>query len=265
MPVSIQLLTETAEKAGREVMRYYAEDDLTVTYKDDHSPLTCADMASHQIISDRLSKITPDLPILSEESKSVAYEERRLWETYWLIDPLDGTKEFIKRNGEFTINISLIENRNPLIGIVHAPASDVTYYALRGQGAFKKEKNRGAQPIHVSVYKGGPIRIVASRSHRGERLESFLKKVDAVYGSFNIIHQGSSLKFCLLAEGAADLYPRLAPTMEWDIAAAHCIVEEAGGVVVDLKGNPMIYNKQDLLNGDFIVSCSDKLLSSLLN
>ena len=177
-----------------------------------------------------------------------------------MIDPLDGTKEFIKRNGEFTVNIALIEEGTPVLGVVCAASLGITYYAAKGEGAFKKEKDGNVREISVSDYKKNTLKIVASRSHKGERLENFLKRLSSKIGAFEYVSMGSSLKLCLVAEGVAHIYPRLGPTMEWDTAAAQCVVEEAGGTVADMRGTPLRYNKENLLNEDFIVLSSNELL-----
>jgi 3'(2'), 5'-bisphosphate nucleotidase len=239
-------------KAGDAVMEIYSQDDIGTTYKENDSPLTRADMAAHRLILEQLQVLTPSLPTLSEESKSVPYEIRQHWDTFWLIDPLDGTKEFIKRNGEFTVNIALIENGEPVLGVVHAPALDITYWAAKGFGAFKRTKKGVTEQIRVSDYRESTLKIVASRSHAGESLTQFLQAI----GNYECVSMGSSLKLCLVAEGTAHLYPRLGPTMEWDVAAAHCVVTEAGGTVTDVADHFMRYNKPDLLNPYFIVSGS---------
>lgn len=242
-----------AERAGKAIMNIYSKSDHGTTYKDNKSPLTLADMASHQIILEALKNTDPDVPVLSEESENIQYKERRSWKSYWLVDPLDGTKEFIKRNGEFTVNIALIDDyKTVALGVVHAPALGITYYAAKGKGAFKKVYTNGESKseIYVSGYQKGRLKIVASRSHRNECLNRFLQKI----GDADFVPMGSSLKLCLIAEGKAHLYPRLGPTMEWDTAAAQCIVESAGGEVTDLNKQPLHYNKQDLLNPYFIVS-----------
>jgi 3'(2'), 5'-bisphosphate nucleotidase len=187
---------------------------------------------------------------LSEESAAAEYETRRLWRSYWLVDPLDGTKEFIKRNGEFTVNIALIEDGVPVMGVVHAPVLDVTYYAERGRGAFVQRGDAPATPIRAVLHaKGEPVKVVASRSHSDERTTALLARL----GEHECVSMGSSLKLCLVAEGKAHLYPRLGPTMEWDTAAAHAVVNVAGGMVVDSAGEPLRYNKPDLHNSEFFV------------
>ena len=238
-----------ARKAGVSIMTIYRAGNIDVQIKMDASPLTQADLASHRIIVEGLSRLTPDWPILSEESTKIPFEQRSAWQRYWLVDPLDGTKEFINRTGEFTVNIALIEYGFPILGVVFAPVIERMYFALTGSGAFRELGGKTSQ-VTVCAYNGGTARIVASRSHRGEKLDAFLAGI----GEHEAVSMGSSLKLCLVAEGSADLYPRLGPTMEWDTAAAQCIVEAAGGAVEDINGIRLRYNKPDLLNPEFMVS-----------
>jgi 3'(2'), 5'-bisphosphate nucleotidase len=245
-------------------MEIYSKNNFNTTYKDDYSPLTLADITSHKLIEENLKVLRPKIPILSEESREISYEDRRSWEAYWLIDPLDGTKEFIKKNGEFTVNIALVVHSMPILGVVHAPSLNITYYAFKKMGAFKKTPDKLIKKITVCDDRKRALKIVVSRSHRGERLESFLNNINSEAGEIEYITMGSSLKFCLVAEGVAHIYPRLGPTMEWDTAAAQCIVEEAGGVVADMAGNQIRYNKKSLLNDYFIVSSSVELLNSII-
>ena len=248
LPLAISI----AKSAGGKVMEVYREGTIDAFKKEDGSPLTEADLASHRIIANGLEAIAPNWPVLSEEAAPVSFGERRHWKRYWLVDPLDGTKEFLRKTGEFTINIALIEERFPVLGVVYAPAIGKLYYAAREMGAFC-EMGGKVERLAVMPRCGGIIRVVASRSHRGEKLDAFLEKL----GEFETLSMGSSLKFCLVAEGSADIYPRLSPTMEWDTAAAQCIVEEAGGKVVDLSGNRLQYNKDDLRNPDFLAFCGN--------
>jgi 3'(2'), 5'-bisphosphate nucleotidase len=252
------LITETllkdivalAHRAGTAILDVYSREDFGTTYKEEGSPLTLADRAANSVITAGLAAIAPGIPILSEESKVEPYEVRKNWRRLWIVDPLDGTKEFIKRNGEFTVNIALVEHGRPLLGVVYAPALGVTYYGARGFGAFRL-KSSASVPVSVSApVAGSPVKVVASRSHRGDALDGFLEKA----GPYEVVSMGSSLKFCLVAEGTAHLYPRLGPTMEWDTAAAHCVVEAAGGKVTDLEGRALVYNREDLLNPFFIVA-----------
>lgn len=257
IPLQASLLSEAsllnvvslARTAGEAIMAVYREKEFGTTYKDDHSPLTRADLAAHDLIVHGLKTLTPDLPTLSEESAIVDYEVRQNWPCYWLIDPLDGTKEFLKRNDEFCVNIALIQNGIPVLGVVYAPVFDVMYYAAEGLGGFKKEKNGEAQRLSVFDYRNRRLTITISRSHITASLETFLKKM----GAHNVVLMGSALKLCLVAEGAADLYPRFGRTMEWDTAAGHAIVTAAGGSVSNAQGISLFYNKPDLANPDFFV------------
>ncbi len=241
-----QVVALSAE-AGQAIMEIYDGPDFQVTHKEDKSPLTAADLASHSAIVRGLQDLTPEWPVLSEESECTPYEIRRRWPIFWLVDPLDGTKEFLKRNGEFTVNIALIEDQRPILGVVYAPASGGTYFAARGVGAFKQESGQ-AVPIRVQRGTGDATRVIVSRTHGTDETELFTKQ----YGVCEFVPMGSSLKFCLVAEGVADVYPRSGPTMEWDTAAAHCILAEAGGAVTSAGGDPLIYNKPSLLNPGFL-------------
>jgi 3'(2'), 5'-bisphosphate nucleotidase len=246
----IDPLVALAAEAGKAILEVYASD-FDVQAKDDESPITKADMASHHLILAGLQELTPDLPILSEESGLPDFEERGRWNPYWLIDPLDGTKEFVNRNGEFTVNIALIEDHQPVLGVVHVPVRDTTYYGCRGVGAAKRVEGGQPERIGVATASASPVRVVGSRSHRGASLDRFLENL----GDFEMHPTGSSLKFCLVAEGEADIYPRLGPTSEWDTAAAQAVVEQAGGVVLELDGTPLSYNnKPDILNPHFLVA-----------
>jgi len=249
-------ITAIAAEAGNAIMDIYAQTDLGTTYKADDSPLTRADMVSHHLILNELQALKPQLPVLSEESKSLPYEERQHWSAFWLVDPIDGTKEFIKRNGEFTVNIALVVNGLPELGVVHAPALSTTYSAAQGMGAFKQAAEMDPVTIHTTDEQyepGTALKVVASRSHAGAETESFLASLKQSMGDIETLSVGSSLKLCLVAEGAAQLYPRFGPTMEWDTAAAQCVVEQAGGAVSDLQGQRLHYNKPNLLNPYFMV------------
>lgn len=243
----LDAVTHLACEAGREIMAVYGTD-FSVDVKDDRSPLTEADLRSHHLIAAGLSRLTPELPQLSEESRSVDPAERLAWSTYWLIDPLDGTREFIKRNGEFTVNIALIRDHRPILGVVHVPTSGVSYSAAAGVGAFRRSRGGAAEPIRTRPAPSTGLRVMGSRSH-GEGLSEWLQGL----GDYELVSVGSSLKFCVVAEGEADFYPRMGPTSEWDTAAAHCVLEQAGGEVTDLEGNPLRYNtRADLLNPYFL-------------
>ncbi len=249
----IEPVVALAEEAGRAILEVYATD-FEVQSKDDESPLTQADLASNRRIVAGLGALTPELPIITEESGLPDFEQRSGWERYWLIDPLDGTKEFVKRNGEFTVNIALIDNGRPVLGVVHVPVMQKTYVGCEGAGAQLRQRDRPAAPIRVNPKSRQPVRVVGSRSHRGASLDAYLARL----GDHEIVPMGSSLKFCVVAEGGADLYPRLGPTSEWDTAAAQAVVEQAGGRVVTLDGKAMTYNsRSDILNPHFFVIGAD--------
>jgi 3'(2'), 5'-bisphosphate nucleotidase len=240
-----------AVEASAQILRIYATA-FGVTTKDDDSPLTAADLAAHHVIVAGLQRLTPEIPVLSEESANVPFAERSQWRRYWLVDPLDGTKEFVQRNGQFTVNIALIENHEPVLGVVRAPVTGLGYSAVLGYGAFREEPGQPPQSIAVRrMEPHAPVRVVGSRSHGGPGLHAFVAKL----GAYELVTTGSSLKFCQVAEGAADVYPRLSPTSEWDTAAAQAIVEAAGGRVVSAEtGEPLRYNtRESLLNPHFIV------------
>ncbi|RLA20776.1 MAG: 3'(2'),5'-bisphosphate nucleotidase [Gammaproteobacteria bacterium] len=242
--------SEIARKAGAEIMGIYQTGDFSVESKSDDSPLTTADLASHHCIVNGLEKLQPAFPILSEESDKISFDERSQWKTYWLIDPLDGTKEFIKRNGQFTVNIALIHDHKPVLGVVYVPATDVCYFATQGIGAFKQDGTEEAQRIQVRKQATEKLIIAGSRSHRTGELDEYLEKL----GEHEFLPIGSSLKFCLVAEGKADLYPRIGLTCEWDTGAAQAVVECAGGEVINISGEPLLYNTKDsLLNPYFLV------------
>ena len=250
----VEPLAELARMAGRKILEIYNSDDLAIEEKDDKSPLTAADMASHHAILAGLQTLAPEIPILSEESASLPYSERAGWSTYWLVDPLDGTRDFIKRNGEFTVNIALIEDGVAVMGVVHVPVTDTTYLGCQGVGAFKQTADGQRQPIHVRKLGDGPVMVVGSRSHRGDSLNQYLERL----GAHEMVGMGSSLKLCLVAEGVADIYPRLGPTSEWDTAAAQCVVEQAGGQVTDVHMQTLRYTTKDsLLNPFFLVFGDD--------
>jgi len=248
--VNIKKVCDIAQKAGAAIMEIY-QSPFTVEMKSDDSPLTAADRAAHVIIESGLQELYPEISLLSEEGRGIPFDERKSWRQFWLVDPLDGTKEFIKRNGEFTVNIALIEDGFPVVGIVHLPAAGKTYYGGKGDGAWLEEEGSPAVMIHSRVPRAGRgLTVVMSRSHPSPELDDYLAGIDVAES----ISVGSSLKFCVVAEGKADLYPRLGPTMEWDTAAGQAVVESAGGKVVDLAGNRLRYNKKELLNDSFIVS-----------
>jgi 3'(2'), 5'-bisphosphate nucleotidase len=237
-----------AREAASEILRVY-EGEFDVQRKDDDSPLTAADLAAHRCIVDGLERLSPDIPVLSEESaQDVPALLRRQWPRMWLVDPLDGTREFVKRNGEFTVNIALIDDGEAVLGVVQAPVTGALWHGQRGRGAFRREGDRDV-PVRTRAPATAPLRVAASRSHRDPRTEAVLARI----GEVETIGVGSSLKFCRLAEGAMDVYPRFGPTSEWDTAAGQCVLEAAGGAVLDPRGRPLRYNQRDtILNGDFI-------------
>lgn len=245
----IEPIVALAADAGQAILKVYATD-FDVQEKSDESPLTQADLASHRCIVAGLEVLTPDIPIISEEEGLPDFDERSQWPRYWLIDPLDGTKEFVNRNGEFTVNIALIDTNRPVFGVVHVPVQDKTYVGCEGHGADLRDGAEPPVPIRVAATSNKPVRVVGSRSHRGASLDAFLEAL----GETDMVPMGSSLKFCVVAEGRADIYPRLGPTSEWDTAAAQAVVEQAGGKVLRLDGKPLSYNeKAEILNPFFVV------------
>ncbi|WP_020529648.1 3'(2'),5'-bisphosphate nucleotidase CysQ [Flexithrix dorotheae] len=245
---------EVAVVAGEKILEVYHSGDFGAEAKSDNSPLTLADKLAHEAIVAVLKN--SELPILSEEGKSISYEERSKWEYFWMVDPLDGTKEFIKKNGEFTVNIALIHNDQPILGVVYVPVKAQMYWASKSNGAFKSENGESEQ-LNAASYSTADenLKIVGSRSHMNEETTQFISNLK----NPEIVSMGSSLKFMLIAEGAAHIYPRIAPTMEWDTAAAHIIVKEAGGVVLQFgKTEPVVYNKENLLNPYFVAKGIEK-------
>jgi 3'(2'), 5'-bisphosphate nucleotidase len=244
-----------AKTAGEKLMALYAHD-FDVDYKDDSSPLTQADLASHHCIVDGLRELTPGVPVLSEESSEAEKLNRMSWQTYWLIDPLDGTKEFVKKNGEFTVNIALVTNHQPVFGVVYAPALDVAYWGDKPSGAFKAEGGiEKAITVRSRPASSADWIVVGSRSHQSVEFKTFMKD----YADAEIVSMGSSLKLCLVAEGKADLYPRLGLTSEWDTAASQAVVEAAGGQVLafpEMKPLGCNQNADSLLNPHFLVCAS---------
>ena len=255
---------EAAFEAGEKILEVY-DSDFAVEHKDDKSPLTLADKKSHEVIVSYLKKTK--IPILSEEGKSISYAERKDWNRLWIVDPLDGTKEFVKRNGEFTVNIALVENGKPVMGVIYVPVKDEMYFAEKSIGAFKLDfysavtsEMESIETLKAKAFSlpcnkyDSTYTIVASRSHSSPETEDFIKKKKGKYGEVEIISAGSSLKICMVAEGKANVYPRFAPTMEWDTAAGQAIAEAAGCKVVQKDGKtPLQYNKEDLLNPWFVV------------
>lgn len=246
----LDTVRQIAVDAGTATLQYYGKTEMGLSWKSDDSPLTHADLAANQIIVQRLKEFTPDIPILSEESAEIPFEQRQNWTRFWLIDPLDGTREFIHHRDEFTVNIALIENGIPVLGVVRAPVLELTFSGSAETGAWKEDA-AGRRAIRTSGWEAGAaLRIAASRSHAGEELQAFLNRIP----SHTCQSMGSSLKLCLVAEGAVHLYPRLGPTMEWDTAAADAIVRAAGGQVTATDQSPLQYNKTSLLNPFFIVA-----------
>ncbi len=245
------------KRASVEILKFYNPDAvLSVQQKDDNTPLTAADLAAHNTIVDGLTQLTPDIPILSEEDAKIPFEQRQQWNKYWLVDPLDGTREFIKRNGEFTINIALIENQLPIMGVIYTPVTGVCYYAMKNSGAFKLEEGGQAQTISVRKASLKKVHVGGSRSYLDNSLHNFLHNL----ANYELTKMGSSLKSCLVAEGKLDIYPRLGPTSEWDTAAAQCIVEEAGGFITTTDMKQLRYNTKDsLLNPHFFVFGDDSI------
>ena len=251
MKIDINKIIDVAKAAGDKILEIYNKESFNHQLKIDNSPLTEADIAAHNLIQQRLEMITPTIPILSEESSTIPWDKRKKWECYWLVDPLDGTKEFIKKNGEFTVNIALIYKHEPILGVVHAPVLNETWIGEQGKPSKKIEKGN-TRTIKVKQYKPGEVhKVVSSRSHAGDSLNEFLKELE----KYELVSMGSSIKLCLVAEGKAHLYPRLGPTSEWDTAAAHAIVNAAGGKVIDNETQmPLQYNTKDSLrNPHFIV------------
>jgi len=248
--IDIQDIVTIAKEAGKAIMQVYKQD-FEVEYKQDSSPLTLADKKANDIIEDGLNKLSVNLPILSEEGNDIPYEDRKHWEYFWLVDPLDGTKEFVKKNGEFTVNIALIYKDTPVLGVVYAPALDVCYWAKQDEGAFKDGKKL---PLKAADQRN-TYKIVASRSHMSDETQAFIEAIDTEKEK-ELISIGSSLKICLVAEGEADIYPRLGLTMEWDIGAANSVALEAGAQLNKYENgeySQQYYNKKNLLNQQFVV------------
>lgn len=246
----LEIAKTAAIEAGQEIISVYNSADFGVEMKSDNSPLTIADKRAHKVIVSFLEKT--DFPILSEEGRDIGFDERKTWDIFWMVDPLDGTKEFVKRNGEFTVNIALIQNSIPVLGVVYCPVLKKLYYSMVGKGAYLIDRGEEASKIKVSgkSVDDADLKVVASRSHLNDDTRAFIEKLD----NPDMVSMGSSLKLLAVAEGSADVYPRFAPTMEWDTAAAHAIVNESGGEVVIKDSNEQVtYNKENLLNPFFLV------------
>lgn len=246
----IEKLITIAQEAGDAILEYYNRtDDVEVITKEDDSPLTKADMASHHVIIDALKELDPDTPVISEESGIPAYEERKGWTRFWIVDPLDGTKEFIKKNGEFTVNIALVDDGKPVMGVVYIPDKGTTYYATQQEGAYKRINGKTERIYSDPADTTRPLTAVKSRSHGSDSLEEELKEKGITLGK--AIPAGSSLKFCLVAEGTADIYPRMGPTMEWDVAAGDCVYRYSARE--GAHPSPLTYNKPGLKNDGFLI------------
>jgi len=254
----INSISHIATLAGRQIMAVYTNAaGITVSNKEDQSPLTEADTRANTLICAELQTLTPDIPIFSEESTLIPFAQRRQWQEYWLVDPLDGTKEFIDRNGEFTVNMALIREGVPVLGVVHAPVSGTSWLGVIGLGAWKRGENEALEHIKTRAFDGeisqSTLKVVASRRHGSAALEAMLEQLGKRFGAVEMLNVGSSLKVCMLAEGKADFYPRLAPTSEWDTAAAQAVLEAAGGKVMKTDFSTLGYNsKDDILNPHFL-------------
>lgn len=251
----IQFLTKTIREAGDLILEVY-DTDFDVDYKNDESPLTIADQKANQLLVEKISAQYPDTHFITEETKTAAYNDRKLWDYTWIIDPLDGTKEFVKKNGEFTVNIALAHKESIVFGMILIPVTGDIFYAIKDKGSFKISNGETNQ---LSVIQPeNELIVVASRSHRSKEVDEYVDKFSTLYEDVSYKAAGSSLKLCLVAEGKAHIYPRLGPTMEWDTAAGQIIAEEAGAKVVRFdNGQPLTYNKENLLNPYFIVSSFD--------
>jgi 3'(2'), 5'-bisphosphate nucleotidase len=258
---NLKTAIEASLQAGKAILEIYHSGEFDVEIKGDNSPLTKADTASHNVIMSFLTKT--NIPVLSEEGKAIAYEERKNWKQLWIVDPIDGTKEFIKRNGEFTVNIALIEDQQPILGVIFVPAIGELYFSTKEMGAFKTTVDVENYDIDMIISDGNKLpleredktfTIVASRSHMSPETEAYVHEMRDIHGEVHLISKGSSLKLCMVAEGAANCYPRFAPTMEWDTAAGQAICEHAGFRVIDWSTKTtMLYNREELLNNWFLV------------
>lgn len=244
----VQQVLSIADGASQAVMRIY-QTDFTVSFKADESPVTAADLAAHRVIYQALAELSPDIPVLSEEAAAIPWSTRRHWHRFWLVDPIDGTRDFTQRSGEFTVNIALIEHGEPVLGVVTAPALGEAYWGVKGEGAWKREADGRIRRLSV-VVPPARKRVVASKNHLNDDTRAFID----LLGDHELVQAGSSLKFCRIAEGRADIYPRLGPTCEWDTGAAHAVLSAAGGKVTRLDGSPLRYGKEDVLNPHFIAS-----------
>ncbi|WP_193162972.1 3'(2'),5'-bisphosphate nucleotidase CysQ [Microbulbifer hainanensis] len=259
----LEQVIDICARAGEAILEvYHSSAELEVDTKADDSPVTAADLAAHNILAPALAKLLDGVPVLSEEQEMPSFEERGQWQRYWIVDPLDGTKEFIRRTGEFTVNVALVENGEPVLGVVYVPVLNITYAGCKDGGAFKRTAD-GETAIQVRSLQprldaGEPVELVASRSHGAGAVDQLVESIESALGSVACKNMGSSLKLCLVAEGAADLYPRLAPTCEWDTAAAQAVVEAAGGIVVDEQFELLRYNTKDSLLNPFFYVIGDQ-------
>ncbi len=249
---TLEEVRKIAREAGAAIMSVYRRD-FNVELKEDRSPVTEADHAADGIIGSGLAGLHPALPVLSEESSLPRWERRRDWDRYWLVDPLDGTREFVRRNDEFTVNIALVENHRAVLGVVFAPALNLEFSGALGQGAWRRDNDGPLVPACVTSTPRKPLRVMGSRSHPGPGLSDFMERL----GPYELFPMGSSLKACMVADGQADIYPRLGPTSEWDTAAAQAILESAGGGIIDLAGQPLRYNTRDLLTNPHFLAVGD--------
>lgn len=259
MKTLLREIEAIARRAGAAIMEVYGDTAaMAVQYKDDDSPLTEADRRANAIIVGALAELEPRLPVLSEESAQPDYEVRRQWRRYWLVDPLDGTREFVKRNGEFTVNIALVSDGVAELGVVHVPVSGVSYCGNINQGAFRQDSDMAPVPIPAGKSSDDePLKMVASRSHLDRHVGKVLRRLEAELGPVELVNMGSSLKMCLLAEGKADIYPRLAPTFEWDTAAAHAVLAAAGGEIYNTRFRPLRYNQREELRNPSFIAVAD--------
>lgn len=253
---ALEALQNFVPVVGQKILQFYAHrSTIETSKKSDATPLTAADLASHNMIVQELQKITPDVPILSEEGKDIPFSERRHWEHYWLIDPLDGTKEFLEGNGEFSINIALIEKHQAVMGIIYQPTTQDYFFAVQHQGAYWRAPDGNYVPLRTRIFNAEHLEILISRHHTPKWL---MQQLESGNVPFHFHGLGSSLKFCRLASGLADVYPRLGPTSEWDTAAGQCILEEAGGIVMQISGEPLRYNTKAELENPSFLAVADK-------
>ncbi len=239
--------------AGEKILEVY-QTEFVVKTKSDETPVTEADLAANKIIIAGLKALTPDIPVISEEDGLASFAERSKWQRYWLVDPLDGTREFIQKNGEFTVNIALIDNHQPILGVVYAPVLQLMYYAIKGEGSYKTSAHNKTEKIHVAKKCAKPVRVAGSQTFTCNEFIDFVRNLPACH----VINLGSALKSCLVAEGGADIYPRFGLTSEWDTAATQCILEEAGGYLVDLNLQPLRYNTKESLLNPYFFAFGDK-------